>query len=155
MLGERESGTARLKDAVAAFLSALEENTRDRVPLEWAGTQNNLGFTLWRLGERETGTSRLEAAVVAYHAALEEHTRERVPMEWARTQANLGLALTTLGERESDAARLRQAEAAMQSAYVVYQEAGYDHYNDDFKERLCWLRQRIEADRNADSPCER
>ena len=35
-LGERESGTARLEQAVAAYPAALEERTRERVPLDWA-----------------------------------------------------------------------------------------------------------------------
>ena len=39
MLGERESGTARLEEAVAAYREALQENTRERVPLDWAGIQ--------------------------------------------------------------------------------------------------------------------
>ena len=42
-LGKRESGTARLEQAVAAFTEALKERTRERVPLYWAATQNNLG----------------------------------------------------------------------------------------------------------------
>ena len=74
-LGERESGTARLEEAVAAYRLALQERTRERVPLDWAGTQNNLGLTLSRLAERESGTARLEEAVATYHAALEERTR--------------------------------------------------------------------------------
>ena len=45
-LGERESGTARLEEAVAAYRAALEERTRERVPLDWAATQNNLGNAL-------------------------------------------------------------------------------------------------------------
>ena len=45
-LGERESGTARLEEAVAAYRAALEERTRERVPLDWAMTQNNLGNAL-------------------------------------------------------------------------------------------------------------
>ena len=85
-LGERESGTARLEEAVAAYRAALEERTRARVPLDWAGTQNNLGSALATLGERESGTARLEEAVAAYRAALEERTRARVPLEWAGTQ---------------------------------------------------------------------
>ena len=44
--GERESGTARLEEAVAAYRAALEERTRERVPLDWARTQNNLGNAL-------------------------------------------------------------------------------------------------------------
>ena len=49
-LGERESGTARLEEAVAAYRAALEERTRERVPLDWAMTQNNLGNALVALG---------------------------------------------------------------------------------------------------------
>ena len=45
---------------------------RERVPLDWAMTQNNLGNALQTLGERESGTARLEEAVAAYRAALEE-----------------------------------------------------------------------------------
>jgi len=82
-LGERESGTARLKEAVSAYRAALQEWTRERVPLQWATTQNNLGLALWRLGERESGTARLEEPVSAYRAALQEWTRERVPLQWA------------------------------------------------------------------------
>ena len=76
-----------------AYRAALQEWTRDRVPLDWAMTQNNLGNALRRLGERESGTARLEEAVTAYRAALEEMTRERVPLDWAMTQNNLGNAL--------------------------------------------------------------
>ncbi|MFM2355092.1 MAG: hypothetical protein RLZZ528_828, partial [Pseudomonadota bacterium] len=42
-IGEREPGTARLEEAVAAYRAALQERTRDRVPLDWAMTQMNLG----------------------------------------------------------------------------------------------------------------
>ena len=68
---------------MVAYEAALEEWTRDRVPLDWAMTQNNLGTALRTLGERESGTARLEAAVAAYEAALEERTRDRVPLDWA------------------------------------------------------------------------
>ena len=46
------------------------EYTRERVPLLWAGTQNNLGSALWTLGGRESGTARLEEAVAAFTACL-------------------------------------------------------------------------------------
>ena len=87
-----------------ALLSAVERYKRlvaltQRVPLDWAMTQNNLGNALAALGERESGTARLEEAVAAYRAALKERTRERVPLDWATTQNNLGIALRTLGER--------------------------------------------------------
>jgi tetratricopeptide (TPR) repeat protein len=76
-LGERESGTARLEKAVAAYREALQENTRDRVPLEWATTQMGLRLALFGLGEREGGTARLDEAVAAYREALRKLTRAR------------------------------------------------------------------------------
>ena len=115
-LGERESGTARLEEAVAVYRAALQKLARARVPLDWATTQNNLGNALSTLGERESGTARLEEAVAAYRAALREWTRERVPLQWAATQNNLGNALRSLGERESGTARLEEAVAAFCAA---------------------------------------
>jgi tetratricopeptide (TPR) repeat protein len=93
--------------------------TRERVPLDWAQTQNNLGNALLALGERESGTARLEEAVVAFRAAVTERTRERVPLDWAQTQMNLGRALETLGKRESRTARLGEAVAAWTACLEV------------------------------------
>jgi hypothetical protein len=89
----------------------LQEWTRERVPLDWAMTQNNLGIALKTLGERESGTARLEEAVTVYRAALQEWTRERVPLKWAATQVNLGAALgdtRRAGERDGAARRSRR-----------------------------------------------
>ena len=119
-LGDRESGTERLEQAVVTYRTALEEYTRERAPLDWAMTQNNLGNALQTLGGRESGTERLEQAVVAYRAALEEYTRERAPLQWAATQNNLGAALQTLGGRESDMERLEQAMVAYRAALEEY-----------------------------------
>jgi hypothetical protein len=58
-LGERESGTQHLTEAVAAFRAALQERTRARVPLGWATTQNNLGNVLRDLGTRTHDTNQL------------------------------------------------------------------------------------------------
>ena len=115
-LGERESGTAQLEEAVAAFRAALTERTRERVPLDWARTQGNLGGALVRLGERGRGTTRLEEAVDAFREALKELTRERVPVDWATAQNNLGNALATLGQRESGTTRLKEAVDAFREA---------------------------------------
>ena len=93
ILGERESGTAKLEESRRRLSGGAEEGTRERVPLYWAETQNNLGNALRRLGERESGTAKLEEAVAAYREALKESTRERVPLDWAMTQNNLGNAL--------------------------------------------------------------
>ena len=127
-LGQRENGTERLLEAVEAYRDALEERTRERVPLDWAMTQNNLGTALSTLGQRENGTERLLEAVEAYRDALEEWTRERVPLEWATTQNNLGTALSTLGKRENGTERLLEAVEA---------------YRDALKE---WTRERVPLD---------
>lgn len=116
ILGERETGTVRLEEAVAAIRAALTEYTHDRVPLDWAMVQNNLGNALAALGERETGTARLEEAVAAFRAALTERTRERMPRGWATIQNNLGNAFLILGERETGTAWLEEAVAAYRDA---------------------------------------
>ena len=95
---------------------ALEERTRERVPLDWAMTQNNLGTVLQTIGERESHTETLQQAVEAYRLALEEYTRERVPLDWAMTQNNLGTVLQTIGERESHTETLQQSVQAYRLA---------------------------------------
>ncbi len=96
--------------------NALTLATRERVPLQWAATQNNLGNALQTLGERESGTASLEEATHAFRLALAEFTRERGPQQWAMTQNNLGAALQQLGERESGTARLEEAVQAYRLA---------------------------------------
>jgi tetratricopeptide (TPR) repeat protein len=124
VLGERETGTEHLGQAVAAYRLALEERTRQRDPLGWAGAQTGLGNALERLGERDPGTPYLEQAVAAYRQALEEETRERNPIEWAKTQYNLGLALAALGTRRGDNARLDEALTCFRQASPVLRAGG-------------------------------
>jgi tetratricopeptide (TPR) repeat protein len=76
-LGDQSGQNAPLQEAVEAYRAALQERTRERVPLDWAMTQNNLGRALAMLGERESGTKRLEEAVEAYRAALQERPSTR------------------------------------------------------------------------------
>jgi tetratricopeptide (TPR) repeat protein len=128
VLGEQTGESAWLEEAVAAYRAALEVRTRERAPLDWAMTQNNLGGVLTKLGEREDGTQRLEQAVAAYRAALEVRTRERVPLDWAMTENNLGTALATLGAREDGTGQLEEAVEAFRGALEVFRAAGASHY---------------------------
>ncbi len=105
-----------LEVAIDLARSMLEERTRERVPLDWAMTQNNLGNALRALGARESGTARLEEAVAAYRLGLEERARQRIPLDWAATQNNLGNALASLGERENGTGRLEEAVVAYRLA---------------------------------------
>jgi tetratricopeptide (TPR) repeat protein/pimeloyl-ACP methyl ester carboxylesterase len=99
VLGERESGTGRLEEAVITYREALKEWTRERVPLAWAWIQNNLGNALWTLGARESGTERLEQAVAAYREALKERTRERVALQGSQPENYDGNGNHYLGAR--------------------------------------------------------
>jgi tetratricopeptide (TPR) repeat protein len=118
--GDERGDNIALLSAMDVYRQALEALPRARVPLQWAGTQNNLGNALQTLGERESGTARLQEAVAAYRAALEERTRERVPLAWAATQMNLGSARLRLGQRESGTARLEEAVEAFHAALEEY-----------------------------------
>lgn len=115
-LGARETSTARLEQAVAVHRKALEVRTRERVPLDWATSQNNLGNALQAIGAREGGTARLREAIQAYHAALAEWTQEAAPLDWATAQSNLGTALQALGRRQDGTAYLHEAVAAYRRA---------------------------------------
>jgi tetratricopeptide (TPR) repeat protein len=112
MLGERESGTARLEEAVTAHRLALEKTLRAEEPLNWAMSQNNLANTLRALGQRGIGTAGLEEAVAAFKLALEEQTRVRAPLDWAMTQNNLGATLFTIGERKGGTEQIEEAVVA-------------------------------------------
>ncbi len=116
---------ADLREAITAYLAALEVSTRDDLPQDRAGTQNNLGVALMDQGERtegEEGNRLLSQAVSAYRAALEVSTRDDLPQNWAMTQNNLGNAFTYQGKRtegEESNHLLSQAVAAYRTALEV------------------------------------
>jgi tetratricopeptide (TPR) repeat protein len=93
--------------AVEVYREVLGEWPEQRIPHEWAATENKLGLALYALGEQEPGTTSLEAAIAAYRSALAEDTREDQPLEWAAIQNNLGDALLRLGNRQGG---MRQSE---------------------------------------------
>ena len=99
VLGERESGAATLRQAVAAYREALKELTRARVPLDWAMTQNNLGNVLYVLGERESGTATSQEAATAFRVALEEYTPEAATYQHDLVQRNLDRLIALIAQR--------------------------------------------------------
>ena len=125
-LGERESGTARLEEAVAAYRAALEERTRERVPLQWAMTQNNLGNALSsarRAGERDgaaRGGGRMPIA-----RRWRNDTRERVPLDWAASFGNQGVAMMLIADRTNDGALAETAVSQIQTAYETLRDGGH------------------------------
>jgi len=85
---------------VAAYGEALKELTRERVPLQWAATQNNLGTALEALGERESGIATLQSAVAAFGEALKEFTPEAAPYWRAIAQRNLDRVMRLIAQRQ-------------------------------------------------------
>jgi tetratricopeptide (TPR) repeat protein len=121
---------------IIAHREALKEYTRERVPLDWAMTQNNLGFALYRLGERESGTAKLDEAVAAYREALKERTRERVPLEWAMSFGNEGIALMLIAERRRDAAMAKTALSQINAAFETMRDGGNAQLAATFEQEL-------------------
>jgi tetratricopeptide (TPR) repeat protein len=147
VLGERESDTARLEEAIAAFNEARMEYTRDQVPLDWALTTTNLGNALVCLGEREEGTYQLKEAEASFREALElkDLLRDQGG-DLAGIQANLGNALLRLGERESGIGALEEAvkvyREAVETCHEAFRKAFLEYARDPtqmkyyFKDRL-------------------
>ena len=73
-LGERETGkdtgTARLEDAITAYHNALKEFTRERTPLQWAISTGNQGAALILLAERLNDSTKARTALQQIEAAL-------------------------------------------------------------------------------------
>jgi tetratricopeptide (TPR) repeat protein len=123
--GSEYGDNAALRSAIEWSRRLIELNPRERVPLDWATTQNNLGTALVTLGERESGTARLEEAVAAYRDALKERTRERVPLQWAASFGNQGVALMLLAERRGDAAIAETAFSQINAAFETMRDGGH------------------------------
>ena len=70
-LGERESGTGKLEEAIAAYREALKEHTRERYPLDWAGTLGNEALALMLLAERRQDAAMAAAALSQINKAVE------------------------------------------------------------------------------------
>ena len=105
-LGQRESGTARLEEAVAAYRVALTEQTRERVPLAWAMTQLGLGSAL-----RGSASGR----------AARRGWRRRSPLSRGADRADARARAAPVGE---DAARSRQRAAEARRAGERHRAAG-------------------------------
>jgi tetratricopeptide (TPR) repeat protein len=144
MLGERESGTARLEEAVAAYREVLTALRREDAPRVWAFARSNLGDVLRMLGERENDTARLQEAVKLIREAQQELTRERAPLPWAGTQYQLGNALRALGEQERDRERIETAIASLQSALTIAQDAKTEFFVEKIKKDLDRANQALE-----------
>jgi tetratricopeptide (TPR) repeat protein len=114
-LGERESGTTRLEEAIRLLQNPA--GVSNVSPSTWAENRRSLAFALARLGERKSGVENLEKAVSTYREILAKDS-QIAPLDWAMTQNNLGTALQKLGGRESGTERLVEAITAYHEAFA-------------------------------------
>ncbi len=106
--------------AIVAYEAALTVYTRERFPVQYGMTQNNLGNAYGILAQVEDKAANSRKAITAYKAALTVYTRERFPMDYGMTQNNLGNAYGTLAQVEDKSANCRKAIAAYEAALTVY-----------------------------------
>jgi hypothetical protein len=101
ILGQRKSGTETLENAVAAYGAALEEWTRERVPLEFAATHMNLSNALEALAERQKSAKLMEEAVLSMRDAVEVYQQ-------ARSGYWLPIAQKRVAEMQAEMAELKR-----------------------------------------------
>jgi tetratricopeptide (TPR) repeat protein len=128
--------TARLEEEIVAYRDALKQRTRERLPLDWAATQNHLGNALSTLGARENNTARLEEAVAAYSDALKERTRDRVPFDWAVSLGNQGVAMIMLAGRTRNTTMAEIACHQIEMALGMVRSYGHAPFAAQYQSRL-------------------
>jgi hypothetical protein len=108
--------------------------TRDKVPLDWAATQNGLCDALATLDEKGQRSLTLQEAVSACQAALSVFSQEKTSLQWAATKDSLGHALARLGEREAGTDKvkgcttLKTARNHYAAALEEFRRAGASYY---------------------------
>jgi len=108
-----------MKIAIHAYKEMLKVKTLDRLPMDYAMTQNNLGNAYIRLAEVESKAVNCQKAIQTYEEALKVTTLAHLPMDYAMTQNNLGNAYRTLAEVESKAENCQKAIQAYEEALKV------------------------------------
>ena len=112
-----------LSKAIQSYKDALLERTRERFPLDWAKTQNNLGLAYTNLASVRDKEVNLSKAIQSCKDALLELTHERFPLDWAMTQNNLGNAYGDLALVRDKEVNLSKAIQSYKDALHVYQES--------------------------------
>lgn len=124
-----DSKAENCKRAIKAHIEALKVRTRDRYPMDYAMTQNNLGVDYQRLARVERQAENCKMAIKACQEALEVYAIDRFPMDYAMTQNSLGNAYKTLAEVEHRGENCKLAIKAYQEALKVYTKQIFPEIN--------------------------
>ena len=122
-----------MRQAVEAFQSALEEQTPERSPAEFAATSVNLGdvlFGAWRRRSRANpayGHDLLSRAAAAYRAALAA-ADGRAPVDIAKIKINLAYALGLLWNGTRNRQMLSEALAMLDAAIAAIRGTHEDQH---------------------------
>lgn len=119
-LGEHETGTKRLIEALVILRTIVDVHLADAEPSENAIRRNNLGAVLQTIGEREDNRSHLEETVKIYRTALAGALRHQDSLTWAMIGCNLGNVLLTMGEREPGVDRFQEAARLYREVLTIY-----------------------------------
>jgi tetratricopeptide (TPR) repeat protein len=120
-LGEKESGSGRLHEAVFAYQAAMQ----DRVlgPLSFAAANNDLGDALVMIAEGENSAASLKEAASAYRVALDAQPADAAALDRARTQIHLTYALGALWNRTREPKLLEETLQAADAALRLIEKA--------------------------------
>ncbi|GIU71910.1 MAG: hypothetical protein KatS3mg003_1389 [Candidatus Nitrosocaldaceae archaeon] len=108
-----------VKKAIKAYEEALTIRTKDKYPLDYAMTLNNLGNAYRTLAEVEDKAENCKKAIKAYEEALTIRTKDKYPLDYAMTLNNLGNAYRTLAEVEDKAENCKKAIKAYEEALTI------------------------------------
>ena len=115
-----DAQASALQQSIQAYEEALRYRDKEREPLKYAATQNNLGTTYWHLAQqvstKDIAANYLHSAIAAYVEAMTHYYSQGDALNWAMIQNNLGTAYWNLAQYE-------QTESWLQLAVGAYQDA--------------------------------
>ena len=79
-----------------SFFAAMEEDTQEQAPFDWAVVQFNLGYTLELLGNSERNVTRVNEAIMAYDNAISIFEKDGAGFYIEVTQINRNRAVALL-----------------------------------------------------------
>ena len=89
VLGEEMNADATLEKAVSNFRTAMKVRHKDKTPLLWAQTANNLGAACFTLGKRNSQNALLREASDCFEGATEIYRQQGVTKQAQVIEKNL------------------------------------------------------------------
>jgi tetratricopeptide (TPR) repeat protein len=117
--GERGVDRQAIDAAIRTYREALKLRSRERVPAEWASTQEGVANAFLVLGKQKYGVVWLREAVTICRSLSEVQSHEKNPEDWARTKNNLGITLKNVSQSVPDTKAFEDAIVEFKDALTV------------------------------------